>query len=195
MNTMAEILSSRGRESIFRLLFGVTGTPLHTREIQRRSSVTLGAVQQELRKLVRLGLITGNRDGNRVVYRANREHPLFVEIHHMVLKTSGLADVLREALNDPGIRWAFVFGSIASGEEKAGSDIDLMVIGDIGLRRLSGMLSGATEKVGREINPHVFTEREFLRRKRAREHFVTRVLESPRLIIVGDGREFAAMAR
>jgi predicted nucleotidyltransferase len=112
-----------------------------------------------------------------------------------VLKTSGLSDVLKLALTDERIHAAFVFGSIASGEEKAGSDVDLMVIGELGLRDLSRLLSGIEEKIGREVNPHVLREEEFRRRTRAKEHFVSSVMETPKIFIIGSQRELEAMGR
>jgi predicted nucleotidyltransferase len=90
---------------------------------------------------------------------------------------------------------AFVFGSIASGEEKAGSDVDLMVIGQLGLRDLSRLLSGIEEKIGREVNPHVLREEEFRKRIRAKEHFASSVMESPKIFIIGSERELEAMGR
>jgi DNA-binding transcriptional ArsR family regulator len=121
MNRLAELLSSRARAEIFRLLLSGTGEELHVREIERRSGLNDSTIRQELRKLVRLDLVQSRRDSNRVYYRAKIENPLYPEIRNLVLKTSGLADVLRSALADKRIRVAFVFGSIAHGEEKAGS--------------------------------------------------------------------------
>ena len=128
-------------------------------------------------------------------YRAKTECPLYPEIRNLVLKTSGLSDVLKSALTDKRIRVAFVFGSIARGEEKAGSDVDLMVIGQLGLRDLSRLLSGLEEKIGREINPHVLREEEFQKRIRAKEHFVSSVIEAPKFFIIGSQRELEAMGR
>jgi len=193
MNALAELLSSRARAEVFRLLFGLSDAPLHLREIQRRSGLSLGTMQQELRKLKRLGLLTSRADGNRLCYQANREHPLYSEIHHLVLKTSGLVDVLRAALADPKVEWAFVFGSIPRGEESARSDVDLMVIGDLGLRALTSLLSGVADQIGREINPHVLRRAELMRRKSAGEPFLTRVLGEPKIFVVGDPHEFEAL--
>ena len=195
MNALAEILSSRVRAEIFRLLFGVPRGGLHTREIHRRTQLSLGTVQQELRKLQRLGLIASSKDGNRVSYQANKVYPLYVEIHRLVLKTSGLVEVLGTALTDARIEWAFVFGSIARGEETAGSDVDLMIIGDLGLRAVTGLLSGVADQIGREINPHVLRRTEFLKRKAAGEPFLIRVLAAPKVFAVGDPHEFQTMAR
>jgi len=192
---LTEILSSRTRAEIFRLLFGASGGALHTREIQRRAGSSVGAVQQELQKLRRLGIVDAHKDGNRVAYTANRSHPLYPEIHRLVLKTSGLADVLRTALTHPKIEWAFVFGSIARSEETAESDVDLLVIGDIGLRAVANLLSGLAEQIGREINPHVLRRAEFVKRKGEKEAFLMRVLAAPKLFVVGDPHDFETMAR
>ncbi len=193
MSDLSEILSSRARAEIFRLLFSGTGIELHIREMQRRSGLTDGTIRQELRKLARLDLVCGRRDSNRVYYRANAENPLFPEIHGLVIKTVGLVDILREALQDERIRIAFVFGSIARGEEKAHSDVDLMVIGSIRLRPLSGLLSGVSQQIGREINPHLLSEAEFKKRQNEKDHFLTRVMESPKVFIVGNQNDLSAM--
>lgn len=194
MNILAELLSSRARAEVFRLFFGLSDTPLHLREIQRRSGLSLGTMQQELRKLKRLGLLISRADGNRLSYQVNKGHPLYPEIHRLVLKTSGLADVLRSTLRDPKIEWAFVFGSIARGEETAGSDVDLMVVGDVGLRGVTNLLSGVADQIGREINPHVFRRTELMKRKSARDPFLTRLLAEPKIFVVGDPHEFEKLA-
>jgi predicted nucleotidyltransferase/DNA-binding HxlR family transcriptional regulator len=193
MNRLAELLSSRARAEIFRLLFGGTGKELHVREIERRSGLNDSTLRQELRKLARLDLVHSRKDSNRVYYRAKTENPLYPDIRNLVLKTSGLADVLKHALRDKRIRVAFVFGSIARGEEKSGSDVDLMVIGQLGLRDLSGLLSGIEEKIGREVNPHVLHEDEFRKRIRTKEHFVSSVMESPKIFIIGSQDELETM--
>ena len=194
MNILAEILSSRIRAEIFRILFGLSEKPLHMREIERRSGFTTGTVQQELKKLLRLDLIKKEKDGNRVYYQANREHPLYFDIRNIVLKTIGLADIFRAALgSNPDIKFAFVFGSVARKEEKSSSDIDLMVLGKIKLRILTDMLSGLSEKTEREINPYLLTHEEFLKRKSSGDHFISQVLESPKIFIIGNDHDLTAM--
>ena len=195
MNRLAELLSSRTRAEIFRLLFSGTGEELHVREIERRSGLNESTLRQELRKLVRLDLVQSRRDSNRVYYRSKTENPLYPDIRSLVLKTSGLADVLKSVLRDRRVRAAFVFGSIARGEEKSSSDVDLMVIGSLGLRDVSGLLSGIEGKIGREINPHVLQRDEFRKRVRAKEHFVSRVMESPKIFIIGSQDDLETMGR
>jgi len=194
MNLLAEILSSKIRAEIFRMLFGVSEQPLHMREIERRSGFAIGTVQKELQKLIRLDIVIKERDGNRVYYRANEEHPLYPDIRDLVLKTIGLVDILRSALlGQPGIIFAFVFGSIARQEEKAASDVDLMVIGSLGLKKLIALLSEASGKIGREINPHILTKEEFVRKKAAGDHFLSSVLQSPKLYVLGNHHDLEAM--
>lgn len=193
MTLLSEILSSRVRAKIFRILFSDARSELHAREIHRRSGMSFAAVQEELKKLDRLGLVTIRQSGNRIYYRSNQEHPLYREIHNLVLKTSGLADLFKEALDDKRIGIAFIFGSIAEGNEKAGSDVDLIVIGDLGLRELSGLLSGVAEKIGREINPHVFSADEFSQRLDQNDPFLERVISSSKLFIKGSEDDLRAM--
>jgi predicted nucleotidyltransferase len=194
MGILAEILSSNIRAEIFRNLFGVEKQSLHLREIERRTGFAVGTVQQEIKKLLRLDIITRIKNGNRSYYKANTNHPLYPEIRNLVLKTNGLADLLKQALSaELKIKIAFVFGSFARKEEKAASDIDLMVIGDIGLRKLTGLLMDVSEKLGREINPYRLTESEFIKRKREKDHFLQEVLASPKIFITGTEDELEAM--
>ena len=194
MSLLAEILSSKIRAEIFSMLFGIDAKPLHVREIERQSGCAIGTVQQELQKLLRLELIQKQKDGNRLYYQANKAHPLYPEVRGMVLKTAGALPMLRAALaGQRDIKVVFAFGSVARGDARAESDIDLMVIGSIGLRKLSSLLSGVSEKIGREINPCVVSLSEFTKRRSAGDHFISRVLKEPKILIIGTEHELAAM--
>jgi len=195
MGTLSDILSSRVRAEIFRLLFGLDKREVHLREMERQASLSLGTIRQDLQKLVKLDLVMTRRDGNRLYYRANIEHPLYQDIRKLVLKTAGLVEIFKSVLDCEGVEVAFVFGSLASSREKAASDVDLMVIGAIGLRALSNWLSGVSEQIGREVNPHTMTREEFRRRKEKGDHFLSNVLESPKLFIIGSENDLAAMGR
>ncbi|OGP49148.1 MAG: toxin-antitoxin system toxin subunit [Deltaproteobacteria bacterium RBG_13_43_22] len=194
MNLLAQILSSKVRAEIFRILFGLVDDPRHMREIERRSGFALGTVQQELKKISALDLVIKRRDGNRVYYQARKDHPLYPEIHNLVLKTNGMADLFREVLDkEPQIKTAFAFGSIASHTEKAASDVDLMVIGTISLRKMTQLLMGLSEKIGWEINPHVLSPEEFFRRKSHKDHFITQLMESSKIFILGNEDDLKSM--
>lgn len=195
MSALNIVIPSKTRADIFRLLFGLSSKPLYLREMERRSGVTIRILRQELKKLSAAEVIVCRKDGNRTYYEPNKHHPLYNDLRNIVLKTSGLGDVLREALDVDGVDFAFVFGSVARGDEGAESDIDLMVIGPLGLRKLSGILVGVSEMLGREVNPHVFSGKEFRQKMKEKDHFVSSVLDSPLMFVLGDENEFRTMVQ
>ena len=141
-------------------------------------------------ELVRSSLVTRRKDGNRVYYSASAGHPLADDLRQIVLKTAGLTDVLANALDNEAIRCALVFGSVAAGTARE-SDIDLLVIGDIGLRKVTELLAGVGDRLGREINSHVLSPAEFASRVASKEHFVTSVMRSKKIFVKGSQRELA----
>ena len=155
----------------------------------------MGTIQQDIAQLVKMGLVVRRKDGNRVYFTANAAHPLTPELRRLVLKTTGLSDILRHALGETGIRCAFVFGSIAAGAEQPQSDVDLMIVGEIGLREVSRRLAGVSEQIGREINPRVMTGAEFAKRRREKEHFIATVIGSPRIWVLGAEDELETLGR
>jgi predicted nucleotidyltransferase/predicted transcriptional regulator len=193
MNLLTQLICSRARAEILRVLFGLRPGEIHLREIQRRTGFAVGTVRQDVEKLAKVGLLTRRKDGNRVYYAANDMHPLAGDIRQLVLKTVGLADVLAEALADERIHCALVFGSVAAGTAGAESDIDLLVVADIGLRKLSELLAGVGDRLGREINPYVLTPAEFNKRTAAKEHFLSSVMRSQKIFVKGSLHELSAM--
>jgi len=189
---LAQILSSKSRAEIFRILFGLSDDPLHMREIERRSGFTTGTVQQELNKLSSLDLVKKRRDGNRVYYQARNEHPLYPEIHRLVLKTNGMVEVLRSALSPVSdkIDLAFVFGSQAQGKAKAASDVDLFIVGNVDELELHRLISQAEGQLNRPINYTFLTAQEFKKRKKEKGGFLSRVLAGEKIFIIGDGHGF-----
>ncbi len=194
MLSLTDIVSSRRKARILCLLFGIEPREYYLRDLARHSKLALRTIQLELVRLVAAGLVTARRDGNRVYYQANRQNPLYPDLRNIVLKTDGLAGFLRGRLTSPQIEIALVFGSVAAGEAKPESDVDVMVIGSIGLRQLSKQLSGAALEIGREINPHVMTSQEFVNRRISGDHFAGSVLAAPRLFVIGTENQLAALA-
>jgi predicted nucleotidyltransferase len=134
-----------------------------------------------------MDIVVPERDGNRLYYAANSEHPLYREICSLVEKTSGIAQKLKDALKAvTGIECAFIFGSIAKGEEKAHSDIDLIVIGDLGLRTLTSKLRELTDRTGREINPHVYSRKSWKEKFKKKDHFIKSILNDKKIFLIGD---------
>jgi predicted nucleotidyltransferase len=137
------------------------------------------------------------RIGHQKHYRANAASPLFAELRSIVLKTVGLAEPLRDALKplSSAIRAAFVFGSVAKGADRSGSDIDLMVISDsLTYGEVFGALGRVAQTVGRQVNPTVYTVAEFSKRTREENAFVTRVLEQPKVWVVGSEHDLPVAA-
>lgn len=195
MNILSDILSSRVRAEYFKIFFGIHANEFHLREIERISGFAIGTVRQEAKKLEQLELIIKRVDGNRTYYKANRNHPLFLTLHNLVLQTTGLVDVFKENLIDERIQFAFVFGSLAKGTEHFESDIDLFVIGSLGLRDISKLIKKPSFLLQREINPHVMTIAEFQKRIREKEHFVSNVINSPKLMIFGNEHDFTKLGK
>ena len=181
------------RGEVLRLLVADASRELHLRDLTRQSGLALGTMQGELEKLGEADLVTSRRDGNRRYFRANASHPLFIDLQRLVLKTVGLREVLAEALAGiAGIEVAFVFGSLADGGGKAASDVDLLVVGEVGLRKLAGPLRAAGESLVREINPVTMTAVEF-RQGRKKNPFLVDVLGKPKLFVKGGPDELARL--
>lgn len=195
MDMLENIFGSKSRAEVFRHLFERNGVEIYLRELQRRAGLSIGPIQQEIAKLLAAGLLLARRDGNRLYYRANSKHPLFPEIRGLVEKTSGVQVLLKNALADPQIQFVFIFGSVAKGKEQPDSDLDLFVVGDLGLRKLTKLLTGLSEKIGREINPHVMTAKEWNEKIKSQNHFIASVMNSDKVFVFGDEDEFKRLGK
>ncbi|MBL6992173.1 MAG: nucleotidyltransferase domain-containing protein [Bacteriovoracaceae bacterium] len=174
---LAELLTSKTRAEVMRILFNGRKEEYYLREIERLSSMSIHSIQKEMKHLCSIDLVKSRKDGNRVYFKINKEHPLYGELASIVEKTVGAVGLLKERLKDSRVECSFIFGSFAMEKEKADSDIDLLVIGSLKMRALTKLLSGVQEKVGREINPHIFSKEEFETRIKQKDHFVTSVLK------------------
>jgi predicted nucleotidyltransferase len=192
---LADALFAKVQQRVLGVLFGNPGRSFYANELIALAHSGTGAVQRELARLEAAGLVTAIRVGKQKHYQANPASPVFQELRALVLKTSGLADVLREALapSSDHIRAAFVYGSIAKGEDTAASDIDLMVVSEgLTYADLFGALEGASAQLGRKVAPTIYSPKELARRVKQDNAFVTRVLQQPKLWLIGDERALAA---
>jgi predicted nucleotidyltransferase len=164
------------------------------RDIARRTNLPIQAVQRETAGLERIGLLRATLKGRQKFFAVNRVHPIFPELHALVIKTSGIVEPLREILTGAkGIDLALVFGSQAAGTETADSDVDLMIVGTISPRKASDLLADLPQRLGREINPVVMTPEEFAARRRKKDHFLTTVLSAPKLMAIGTDDDLARL--
>ena len=189
---LSKVVFGRTRRSILALLYGHTDQQFYLREIARRAGTGIGATQRELGQLTDAGLIDRVRRGHQVYYQANQKNPIFAELKSILAKTSGIRDILDDGLAPlvDRIRLAFVYGSIARGEEKASSDVDLMVVGEVSFSDVVSALGLIETKLGREVNPTVYSPREFREKLAARNHFLSTVAKEKKLFVIGDEREF-----
>jgi DNA-binding transcriptional ArsR family regulator len=165
-------------------------------ELAQRLGVPSSSLQRELQDLTEAGILKTHKQGRMVYYQANRESPVFPDLRGLLLKTAGLVDVLAQALKPVSskVTTAFVYGSIAAGSEESDSDIDLMVVGEVSPQDLALPLRRARESLGREINPTVYSPAEFEGKRAANDHFLTQVLDKPRLLVLGNKDELGKVA-
>jgi predicted nucleotidyltransferase len=180
------LLGPRSRRLLLARIYMAPDREFYLRELVRLTGLAPRTVQLELDRLVAAELVLERRSGNRRYLRANVRYPLFRPVYDIVARTDGLAAVLAGALGTEGIAFAFVFGSMASGLATAGSDVDLLVVGNVGLREVVRRISPVQETVGREVNPVVWTRAEYERRLAAQDAFLSRVTAGPRMPVVGD---------
>lgn len=197
MGIYADALFTKTQQRVLGVLFGQPDRSFYANEIIRLAACGSGAVQRELARLEASSLVNAWRVGNQKRYQANHAAPIFAELRDIILKTFGMADVLRAALQPVWslVELAFVYGSLASGAEHAGSDIDLMVVGALPSNaELLDALQSAQQRLGRVINPTLYTSEEFVQRVRDGRSFMLRVLERPKIFVKGESDDIIRLA-
>ena len=185
---LAEILFKDYRRRVLGLLLLHPDKSYHVREIARLTGTVAGTLHKELSKLAAAGVLLKQSSGNQVLYQANRGGLIYEELASILRKTSGVADVLADAmvpLNDK-IDIAFVYGSMASGKATSESDIDLMIIGDISFADVVKAIYSAQTVLGREINPKIYNKEEWDKVLKKQGAFIKEVMAKPKLFVLGD---------
>ena len=192
---LQQILGSHARAEILKMLFTQDHKTIHLREFSRKAALSAPVLQRELRQMARLGLISAEKDGNRVNFSANTSHPLYPVLCDLVLKTEGAVGLLKKAFADCSADFVFIFGSVAKKTAGKGSDIDLFVIGDCGLREITGRIHQTAAQIGQEVNPYVISREDFLNRLHGNDHFLREIVGTPKIFLKGSENEFVAMAK
>jgi predicted nucleotidyltransferase len=189
--TLADSLLGRTRAALLGHVLGHPDEWFHLRQIARESGASAGTAHRELNALVDLGLLLRESIGAAVRFKANTAHPVFPELQSLLAKTGGMPALLRSGIESLGdaVETAFIYGSVARGEQRASSDIDLMVIGDVSLSGLLKALRPVTGALRRDVNPTVYSREEFDRKAREGHSFVERVLAEPKIFLKGGVRE------
>lgn len=194
---LSSLLFSEYRRRVLGLLLLNPDATYHVRELARLTGTSAGTLHKELSKLTQGGLLRRQEVGNQVRYGANRDCPIFDELASILRKTSGLVDVLASALSsvEKDVALAFVFGSVARGEQQSNSDVDVMLVGSLGFADAVQALHPAQATLQREINPAVYSVEEFRRRAASDDSFVREVLAKPKLFVVGNENELGKLTQ
>lgn len=185
------------RQAVLRLLFGYIDRHFYQRQIIGSLRLGSGTVQRELERLAGAGVLTRTVEGRQTYFQANRGCPVFEELHGLVRKTFGAAELLRAGLATLAVKvqLAFIYGSMATGSETTGSDVDVMVVGKrISMHDVVTALAEAERDLGREVNPSVYRTEEFCRKLAQGQHFLSSVVSGPKIFLIGDENELAGLA-
>jgi predicted nucleotidyltransferase len=185
---LGDALFSKTQRQVLGLLFGNPGRSYFANEIVRHAGVGSGSVQRELERLAAVGLLSITQIGNQKHYQANREAPIYEELRGIVLKTFGLADVLRQALAafSGRIKVAFVYGSVAKATDTASSDIDVMIVSpSLSYSDVVAHLADTEAQLGRTVNPTLYKPADFARKLAGDNAFLSKVLNQPKIFLIG----------
>ncbi len=193
--TVGTALFGKTQRALLALFFVRPGQSFYLRQIVRTAGIGQGAAQRELARWVEAGLLVRMQRGNQVYYQANTVSPVFAELKGLAVKTAGVADVLQKALAGLAgrITVAFVHGSVAQGTEQADSDMDVVVVGTAAFSEVAAALHDAHDWIGREVNPTVYSKREFRKKMLSGHHFLTAVVAAPKLFLIGGERELGRL--
>lgn len=190
--SIGDALFTKTQQRVLGLLYGHPNSSFYTNEIVRRADMGRGTIRRELERLVSAGLLLVSHEGNQHHYRPNPDNPIYHELLGIVRKTFGLSDVIRTALEPVSeqIDLAFIYGSIAKGEETASSDIDLLVVTDtLAYADLMAVFTEAEQALGRPINPSIYTAKQIKNKLKQKNAFLTRVMEQPKIWVKGGEHE------
>jgi predicted nucleotidyltransferase len=196
-SSLAELFPNPALVEVLSLFLLHPEKEFYQRGIAEATGNALRQVQRALTRIEHAGLVTKTRRGNMVYYQAEMMHPAFEDLKRAFLKTVALGDALREAIApiSTRVKLAFVFGSLAHGEENARSDIDLFLVGELSLREITKLVGPFVSELGREFNPVVYPLEEFKKKVKEKHHFITEVMRGPKIWLIGSDDELAHLVK
>jgi uncharacterized protein len=191
------VLFGKSRQTVLSLLYVNPDDAYYLRQISRITGIGMGGLQRELKLLAEGGIVSRVVRGHQVFYQADKTSPIFQELKDIIVKTIGLSDLLRAALMplSDRINIALLYGSFAAGKENRGSDIDILVVGDVAFQEVVSAFADIQNRTGREINPVVYPVDEFSDKLVNGHHFITAVMSEPVIFLIGDKDELERLAR
>jgi predicted nucleotidyltransferase len=192
LTSVGDLIFGQTRGRVLALLYGSPEESFFIRQIARQIATSVGSVQRELTLLADAGLIERSVLGSQVFYRANCEHPAFVELRALLAKTIGIFELLKTALTplSDRIDFAFVYGSVARSEDKAASDIDLMVIGDVSLDEILDAVGALEKYLRRPVNATIYSLQDLKEKLGSGNHFLRSLEKSKKVFLIGGENEF-----
>lgn len=188
---MDRLFGSKTRVTLLAKLLMNPEKSFYIRELSRELNIPYSMLYKEEKNLVSLNIINEENKGKVTLVSINKSLPYFGELKNLLVKTAGLGDLLKNALSElTGIRYALVYGSLASGEESASSDIDVLIIGSDREEKILGAIGSVEKAVGREINYILWNEEEFAKRVKSRHHLLMEIASKPVIMLVGEEDEF-----
>jgi len=189
------LLGSKLRSKVLGWLFTHPDERYFVRQLTKLIKEDSTNVSRELSRLEKAGILVSTIEGKHKYYQANRQSPLFDELHGLMLKTVGVADIIKKALEPrmADIKLAFIFGSLAKKSEHRFSDIDLLVVGNITFGEVVDLISTAEGTLNRELNPVVYTLSEFNKRISENHYFISDILSGDKIFVVGDENELQSL--
>lgn len=187
MSNLADALFTTTQQQVLALLYGSPHRSFYTKEILRMTGMGVATIKRELDRMLASGILTMTPIGNQHHYQANPQCPLYTDLVSIVSKTLGVVAILHQALAplSERIAWAFVYGSVASGRESSASDVDVLVIGDVGFAEVAAALYSVQGVLGREVNPKIYSRSEWKKKVAAGDAFIEEVLSKPRMDVIG----------
>lgn len=188
---LADALFNKTKQTVLGILFSQPDRKLHLREIARIANLTASTIQKELALLSQVGILNKEYQGNQTIYSPNKESPIYDELLKISFKTFGIADLIRSALTDlKGIDFAFIYGSVARGQDNSKSDVDVMIIGSVDYTGAINALFDIDLKIKRTINPKIYKTEEFKRKAFENNSFIRDVLDNKKQFLIGEENEF-----
>ncbi len=188
-SNIGAVLFTKTQQRVLGILYGQIERSFYLNQLVRLADMGKGTIRRELEKLATVGILTTTKLGNQTHYQANRDNPIFSELHSIVKKTFGIVGVLSDALLEilPQVDFAFVYGSVAKGSENVNSDIDLMLVtSDLSYSEILEKLEPAEKMLGRKINPTIYSKKELLDRIVNKQSFISRILSQNMLWLHGE---------
>ncbi|MEW6026210.1 MAG: nucleotidyltransferase domain-containing protein [Planctomycetota bacterium] len=195
---LKELFSSKARVEVLKIFLLNPDKMFYQRGIASQSNLPIRAVQREVSRLHKMGLLEKSISGNRIYYSVNKDCPIYPDLKSIILKSTGIASLLKQYISSrhhDDIKIAFIYGSYARNKEDINSDIDLAIIGNINGRKVSGLLAGVKNEVKREINYVIYPESEFREKVSAGTHFLTSILKEPKIFLIGNTDDLKRIAK